>query len=65
VSKPKKLGLPEAYKVSSIAILDTGDKLNQICMIGRNSTSTLSVTHFKKSYEPKRIYLSPVVITLL
>jgi DNA gyrase/topoisomerase IV subunit A len=65
VSKPKKLALPEAYAVSAIAVLDVGDKLNQVCMIGRNSTATLSVTHFKKSYEPKRVYLLPQVITLL
>jgi DNA gyrase/topoisomerase IV subunit A len=65
VSKPKKLALPEAYSVSAIAVIDVGDKLNQVCMIGRNSTATLSVTHFKKSYEPKRVFLLPQVITLL
>jgi DNA gyrase/topoisomerase IV subunit A len=65
VSKPKKLGLPEAYKVSAAEVLDAGDKLNQVCMVGKNSTSTLSVIHFKKSYEPKRVYLSPLVITLI
>jgi DNA gyrase/topoisomerase IV subunit A len=63
--KPKKLLLPEHYNVTSIAVLDINDKNSQLCMIGRNSTSTLSVTHFKKSYEPKRIFLSPLIITLL
>jgi DNA gyrase subunit A len=64
-SKPKRLIIPENYMVTSIAILDIADKTNQICMIGRNSTTTLSVTHFKKSYEPKRTFFAPLVITLI
>jgi DNA gyrase/topoisomerase IV subunit A len=65
VSKPKKLPIPEHYMVSNIAMLDIGNKLNQICMIGRSSSATLSVTHFKKTYEPKRTFLAPLVISLI
>jgi hypothetical protein len=64
-SKPKKLLIPEEYVVTSAAMIDIGDKTNQICMIGRNSTSTLGVSNFKKSYDAKRIFLSPLVISLI
>jgi DNA gyrase/topoisomerase IV subunit A len=65
VSKPKRLKIPEHYIISSIAMLDIGNKLSQIAMIGRNSTTTLSVSYFKKTYEPKRTFLVPLVISLI
>jgi hypothetical protein len=63
--KPKRLLIPEPYIVSSAEIIDTGDKLTSVCMVGKNSTGTLNVSNFKKSYEPKRIYFSPLIITLI
>jgi DNA gyrase/topoisomerase IV subunit A len=64
-SKPKKLHIPDQYVVTSAVVLDIGDKMSQLCMIGKNSTATLGVGNFRKSYEAKRIYLSPLVTILL
>jgi hypothetical protein len=65
VNKPKKLLLPEHYNVTSIALLNIEDKASQVCMIGRSSTSTLNTSNFKKNYDPKRVYINPLIITLL
>jgi DNA gyrase/topoisomerase IV subunit A len=64
-SKSRKLHIPESYVITASSVLDIGDKANQICMIGKNSTTTLGVTNFKKSYDAKRTYLAPLVISLI
>jgi DNA gyrase/topoisomerase IV subunit A len=64
-SKPKKLHIPESYVVTSAAMIDIGDKASQICMIGKNSTSTLGSNNFKKTYDAKRVYIAPLVISLI
>jgi DNA gyrase/topoisomerase IV subunit A len=65
VSKPKRLLVPENYTVHSAEVLDIGDKTTSVCIVGKNSTGTLSSVNFKKSYEPKRVYFSPLIITLI
>jgi DNA gyrase/topoisomerase IV subunit A len=65
VNKPKRLQIPEHYTISSIAMIDVGDKSGNICMIGKSSTATLSVTNFRKTYEPKRTFITPLVISLI
>jgi hypothetical protein len=64
-SKLKKLHIPEHYTITATEMLDIGDKTNQICMIGKNSSTTLGVANFKKSYDAKRTYLAPLVISLI
>jgi DNA gyrase/topoisomerase IV subunit A len=61
-SKPHKLQMPEHYMVSSISMVNTEDKTGRVCMIGKGSSTTLSVTNFRKSYEPKRTFITPLVI---
>jgi hypothetical protein len=64
-AKPKKLLLPESYTITGAEVLDVADKLSSVCIIGRNSTATINSNNFKKTYEPKRVYFSPLVITLI
>jgi DNA gyrase/topoisomerase IV subunit A len=64
-SKPKRLQIPEHYQVTSAALIDIADKNSQICMIGKNSTTTLGVGGFRKSFEIKRTFITPLVISLI
>jgi len=57
--KPKLIGIPEKYSVTSIALMDISDKESQICMVGKSSTSTLNLfNNFRKANEAKRLFLT-------
>lgn len=60
VNKPKLLALPVDQEATGLILGDIGDKEKILCMIGRNNTSTLSVTNFKKPFSFKRTFLNTV-----
>ena len=64
-NKPKSLALPSGYVVSSISCLTVDNKDQVLCMIGKNSTSTLSVVNFKKPFTLKKIFLTVTASTIL
>lgn len=59
-NKPKILALPVDQEATGLILGDVGDKEKILCMIGKNSTSTLSVTNFKKQFSFKRTFLNTI-----
>lgn len=59
-NKPKLLALPKNQKATSLIIGKVNNKEDALCMIGKSSTTTLSVTNFKKPYSFKRVFLTVI-----
>lgn len=56
--KAKRINIPHSYRMNNVFALDISKlKDKQICLIGKNSTSTLNANNFKKVYEPKRLFI--------
>ena len=64
-NKPKSLALPNGYNVTSLSYVTVDNKDQVLCMIGKNSTSTLSVTNFKKPFTLKKVFLTVTTSTVL
>lgn len=60
-AKPKLLGLPVNYQVTSVDVYNIGNKDDQVTMIGKSNSSTLSVTNFKKPFDYKKQYMTIVM----
>ena len=59
-NKPKTLALPKNQKATALIIGRVDNKEDTLCMVGKSSSTTLSVTNFKKPYSFKRIFLTVV-----
>lgn len=57
-AKPKPIGVPKQNVVTSINLVDVGEKDTQICMIGKSSTSSLNISNFKKPYDFRRLFIT-------
>lgn len=64
-NKPKSLALPNGYIVTSATCLTVDNKEQVVCMVGRNSSSTLSVMNFKKPFTLKKIFLTVMSSSVL
>ena len=64
-NKPKSLALPAGYEVTSLSYVSVDNKDQVLCMIGKNSSSTLSVTNFKKPFTLKKVFLTVTTSTVL
>ncbi len=57
-NKPKLLGLPKDQVVTSLSEGKIVDKDQILCMIGKGTSSTLSITNFKKPFSEKKLFLT-------
>ena len=64
-NKPKSLALPNGYNVTSLSYVTVDNKEQVLCMIGRNSSSTLSVINFKKPFTLKKVFLTVTTSAVL
>ena len=64
-NKPKILGLPKDQVVTSISNGKIVNKEQVLCMIGKSSSSTLSVSNFKKTFSEKKLFLTVIESQLL